>query len=196
MLEIERRIYVKAGDNHKAITIGLFGTCDNIPWREEKFIPVYEEKGIIYYNPVLENWSELLELSRQGKCANPTEEENYYLNNAEIILFPVLKDSLGMGSLSEMGFSVQRVVRNIMNGKQQFLIALIDDDCTDMRKTEAERTDSVRNRALVKSKLIESVSWPVITLVDNLDHLLKMSLSTYAYIKNPEIQLEDLMKSA
>ncbi len=187
---------MKPGENHKNVTIGLFGTCDNIPWREEKFIPVYDQKGIGYYNPVLENWSELLELSRQGKCANPTEEENYYLNNAEIILFPILKESLGMGSLSEMGFSVQSVIRNIMNGKQQFLIALIDDDCTDMRKTEAERKDSVKNRALVKSKLIENISWPVITLVDNLDHMLKMSLSTYTYIKNPQIQLEDLMKSA
>ena len=142
------------GSNHKTITIGLFGTCDNIPWREEKFIPIYEEKGIAYYNPVLENWSELLELSRQGKCPNPTEEENYYLNNAEIILFPILKESLGLGSLAEMGFSVQCVIRNIMSGKQQFLVSLIDDKCKDMRKTERERTDSTKNRALVKSKLL------------------------------------------
>jgi hypothetical protein len=187
---------LKPGGNHKQITIGLFGTCDNIPWREEKFIPIYEERGIAYYNPVLENWSELLELSRQGKCANPTEEENYYLNNAEIILFPILKDSLGQGSLAEMGFSVQRVVRNIMNGKQQFLISLIDDECTDMRKTEAERKDSIKNRALVKSKLIQNVSYPVITLVETLDQMLNMSLTAYDILKVKGYQVEDKMKSA
>lgn len=183
-------------ENHKEITIGLFGTCDNIPWRENKFIPVYKQKGIKYYNPVLENWSELLELSRQGKCANPTEEENYYLNNAEIILFPILKDSLGQGSLAEMGFSVQRVIRNIMNGKQQFLVALIDDKCEDMRKTADERKDSDKNRALVKSKLIQNVSYPVITLMESLDQMLDMSLTAYGILKQQGYQVEDHAKSA
>lgn len=187
---------MKPGENHKQITIGLFGTCDNVPWREEQFIPVYEEKGIVYYNPVLENWSELLELSRQGKCANPTEEENYYLNNAEIILFPVLKESLGMGSLAEMGFSVQRVIRNIMNGKQQFLIALIDDKCEDMRKTDAERKDSDKNRALVKSKLIENVSYPVITMVNTLGEMRDMSMTAYDILTSQGYQVEDQKKSA
>ena len=164
--------------DHKEITVGLFGTCDNIPWRDP-FIKKYEEAGIKYYNPVLENWSELLEMSRKGLCPNPTEEENYYLNKAEIILFPVLKDSLGSGSLAEMGFSVQRVIRNIMNGGQQFLVGLIDDTCTDERKTDAERKQSTKDRALVKSKYIENVSYPVITIVDTLDEMLAMSLTAY-----------------
>ena len=167
---------------HTEITVGLFGTCDNIPWRDP-FIKTYEEMGIKYYNPVLENWSELLEMSRKGLCPNPTEEENYYLNNAEIILFPVLKDSLGGGSLAEMGFSVQRVIRNIMNGKQQFLITLIDDICTDGRKTEAEIKDSTKNRALVKSKLMENLSYPVITMVDTLDEMMNMSVVSYNLLK-------------
>jgi len=184
------------GDNHEKLTIALFGTCDNILWREEKFIPVYEEKGIVYYNPALENWDELLELSRQGKCANPTEEENYYLNNAEIILFPILKDSLGQGSLAEMGFSVQRVIRNIMNGKQQFLVTLIDDKCEDMRKTPEERMDSERNRVLVKSKLIENVSYPIITLVEDLNQMLDMSLTIYDILKKEGCRTEDQKKSA
>ncbi len=177
------------GKNHKEIKVGLFGTCDNIPWRQP-FIKIYEEMGILYYNPVLENWSELLEMSRKGLCPNPTEEENYYLNNAEIILFPVLKDSLGSGSLAEIGFSVQRVIRNIMNGKQQFLISLIDDECTDQRKTEAERHDSVKNRALVKSKLIENISYPVITMVDTLDEMKKLSIITYALLKETPSSIE------
>ncbi|MCK5608806.1 hypothetical protein KAR91_43430 [Candidatus Pacearchaeota archaeon] len=178
-------------ENHTEITIGMFGTCDNILWRESTFIPVYNDKGIKYYNPVLENWSELLEMSRKGLCPNPTEEENYYLNNAEIILFPVLEYSLGIGSLAEMGFSVQRVIRNIMSGKPQFLITLIDDDCTDQRKTEAERDDSIKNRALVKSKILENVSYPVITIVQTLDEMLQMSLTAYELIHAGEQLVSD-----
>ncbi len=177
---------------HEKNTVGLFGTCDNIPWREEKFIPVYDERGIAYYNPVLENWSELLEMSRQGLCPNPTVTENYYLNNAEVILFPVLKDSLGQGSLAEMGFSVMRVARNILDGNQQFLIALVDDECTDMRKTEAERKDSNKNRALVKSKLVEHISYPVVQVVDNLDQMLEASLAAYDMV--PEMLRPELHK--
>lgn len=166
----------------EGVTIGLFGTCDNIMWREEKFIPIYEEKGILYYNPVLENWSERLEMSRKGLCPNPTVEENFHLNNDQIILFPILKDSLGTGSLAEMGFSAQRVVRNIVSGRQQFLICLIDDDCTDERKTEAERKDSTKNRALVKSKMKEQVSYPVITLVESLDEMMDLSLQLHEFV--------------
>lgn len=179
--------------NHKKLTVGLFGTCDNIMWREKQFIPKYKELGIKYYNPVLENWSEILEMSRKGLCPNPTEEENYYLNNAEIILFPVLKDSLGSGSLAEMGFSVQRVVRNIMNGGQQFLVGLIDDICTDERKTEAERKQSTKDRALVKSKFIENVSYPVITIVNNLDEMLQMSLTAYDMLGQEVSHSNDLV---
>lgn len=174
---------------HNEIVIGLFGTCDNIPWRVP-FEAKYKELGIKSYNPVLENWSEILEMSRKGLCPNPTVEENYWLNNAEIILFPVLKDSLGSGSLAEMGFSVQRVIRNIMNGDQQFLIGLIDDICTDERKTEAERKQSTKDRALVKSKFKENVSYPVITLVDTLDQMMHMSLISYNLMKEgKEFQL-------
>jgi len=183
-------------DKHTEITVGLFGTCDNITWREEKFIPVYEEKRIKYYNPVLENWSELLEMSRQGLCPNPTEEENYYLNHAEIILFPILKDSLGQGSLAEMGFSLQRVMRNIMNGKSQFLISLIDDECTDMRKSEAERIDSTKNRALVKTKMLQNLSYPVITMVDTLDQMLDMSLKAYDMLKEGNAALDRIISKS
>jgi len=175
---------------HDEIVIGLFGTCDNIPWREP-FEDKYKELGIKSYNPVLENWSEVLEMSRKGLCPNPTVEENYWLNHAEIILFPVLKDSLGSGSLAEMGFSVQRVIRNIMNGKQQFLVGLIDDICTDERKTEAERKQSTKDRALVKSKFRQNVSYPVITLVDTLDEMMQMSLISYRLLKEAK-DLQDL----
>jgi hypothetical protein len=103
---------------------------------------------------------------------------------------------LGQGSLAELGFSVQRVVRNIMDGKQQFLVTLIDDKCEDMRKTPDERKDSDRGRALVKSKMIQNVSYPVITLVENLDQMLDISLVAYGILKQERYRTKDQAKSA
>ncbi|MHA1815038.1 MAG: hypothetical protein ACTSX1_03465 [Candidatus Heimdallarchaeaceae archaeon] len=156
---------------HDGITIGLFGTCDNVPWRIP-FMEEYNQKRIKYFNPDAgDNWH-----------AGMIEEENYYLNNAEIILFPILKESLGSGSLGEIGFSVQNVLRNIQNGKQQFLISLIDDDCTDERKTDEERKRSIKDRKLVKSKLKENVSCPVITIVNTLDDMMVLSMQLYEFL--------------
>jgi len=160
------------------VTIGLFGTCDNIRWRDP-FMKAYDEKGIKYFNPMIDDWAERLENSRKGLCPNPTEEENFYIKNSELILFPVLEDSLGNGSLAELGFSIQTVLRRILNGENQFLIALIDDKCTDERKSHDQRKESNKNRALVKSKLINAVSYPNIVLVNTLDEMFKLSFDMY-----------------
>ena len=158
-------------ENHTEITIGLFGTCDNVPWRVP-FMEKYNELGVKYFNPDAgDNWH-----------PGMIEEENYYLNNAEIVLFPILKESLGSGSLGEIGFSVQNVLRNIQNGKRQFLIALIDDDCTDERKTDDEIKRSIKDRKLVKSKLKKNVSCPVITLVNTLDDMMELSMDLYEFL--------------
>lgn len=149
---------------HEGIIVGLFGTCDNIRWRDP-FMERFEKLGIQYFNPMVDDWH-----------AGLIEEENWMLNNAEIILFPILAESLGSGSLGEIGFSVQNVIRNINNGKRQFLIALIDDDCTDMRKTQVERDRSIKDRKLVKSKLKEKVSCPIITLVETLDDMMEVTI--------------------
>jgi len=158
-------------EKHTALTVGLFGTCDNVQWRVP-FMEKYDELGIAYFNPDAgDNWH-----------PGMIEEENYYLNNAEIILFPILKESLGSGSLGEIGFSIQNVLRNIQNGKRQFLIGLIDDHCTDERKTDEERKRSIKDRKLVKSKFKANVSCPVITLVNTLDEMMELSVSLYEFL--------------
>jgi len=149
---------LKKHAKHIGITIGLFGTCDNIRWRDP-FMKKYEELEINYHNPMVDNWHPGL-----------VEEENYFLNHAEIILFPILRESLGSGSLGEIGFSIQNVLRNIQNGRQQVLIALIDDDCTDERKSH-----------LVKTKFKKNVSCPIITLCNTLDEMLILSLELYEF---------------
>lgn len=164
------------------VTIGLFGTCDNVPWRD-RFMEAYKEKGISYFNPMIDNWQEMMDLHRAGKGPNPAEVETQHLRNDEVILFPVLQDSLGMGSLAELGFSVSTVVRNILNGKNQLMCFLIDDTCTDERKNAEQRKDSNRTRALVKNKLIKFISYPNIVLVNSLEEMFTTSFDLYEIAK-------------
>ena len=162
-------------EDHKTVTIGLFGTCDNSKWRLP-FIEQYKQRSIAYFNPDAgDNWH-----------PGMIKQENYYLNNAEIILFPILAESLGSGSLGEIGFSVNVILKNIMKGKNQTLIVMIDDDCTDTRKSEDERNRSIKDRKLVKSKLIENIQFPSINVVESLKDLFQMSIAMYSYMIHGE----------
>ena len=150
------------------VTIGLFGTCDNIRWRDS-FMQRYDVAGIQYFNPMVDDW-------HPGLVA----EENHFLANSEVILFPVLKDSLGSGSLGEIGFSVKNVLRRIANGENQCLIALIDDDCAPVAEaSEAQITRSIKDRKLVKSKLMDSVAYPNIIMVKTLEEMFTVSMDMY-----------------
>lgn len=136
--------------------VGLFGTCDNSQWRVP-FIEAFDEIGIEWYNPDAgDNWEPWM-----------AEEENRQLKEDHIILFPVLAESLGLGSLGEIGFSVLNVLEAVQAGADQTLVVLIDDDCTAEGKSEAEIKTSVRTRKLVKSKL-KAVTHTNVYLVDTL----------------------------
>lgn len=165
------------------MVIGLFGTCDNVQWRMP-FIEKYNAQGIGCFNPDYGNdWH-----------AGCIPEENWHLNNDQVILFPVLAESLGQGSLGEIGFSISNVLRNLTK-TGQYLIVLIDDECTDERKTEAERINSTRMRKLVKSKVKENVCFPVVTLVESLDEMYERSLEIFQIAARRE-ELEVNQKTA
>ena len=145
------------------ICIGLFGTCDNSTWRNE-FIEHYEASDIGYFNPDAgDNWH-----------PGMIEDENRHLREDQIILFPVLGESLGLGSLGEIGFSVMNVIRNIEGGSNQYLVVMIDDECTAESASESEKKHSNRARKLVKSKLLE-VTHPNILVVNSLNSMLLVS---------------------
>jgi hypothetical protein len=148
----------------KETTVGLFGTCGNSKWRE-KFISTYESQTINYFNPDAgDNW-------HPGMIAT----ENEHLQEDDIILFPVLAETLGLGSLGEIGFSVLNSFRNVNNGSGQYLVVLIEDDCNDAKATEAERNHSIKTRKLVKSKLVD-VKHPNIFVVNDLEDMLSVSI--------------------
>jgi len=145
------------------LTVGLFGTCDNSKWRDD-FIEAYGELGVDYFNPDAgDNWH-----------PGMIEDENKHLLEDDIILFPVLAESLGLGSLGEIGFSVLNVIRNIEEGSTQHLIVMIDDDCTSTKASESEKEHSKRTRKLVKSKLLK-VTHPNVIVVRNLNAMLVAS---------------------
>lgn len=148
----------------KIVTVGLFGTCGGSTWRND-FMTTYGEHGVEYFNPDAgDNWH-----------PGMIEDENRHLREDEVILFPVLAETQGVGSLGEIGFSIQNVIRNINNGSNQFLIIMIDDECTDPNATPAEIKTSNRTRKLVKSKAQE-VTHPNILVVNTLQEMMDASL--------------------
>lgn len=126
----------------------------------------YAEMGIPYFNPMVDNWN-------PGMVALEAE----HLAQDPIILFPVLKESYGQGSLSEIGFGPLKALRQ--NPYRSFAI-LIDDDVTDALKEAdpARAKDSKRSRALVKGHL-KDLKHNNVYLVDTLDQMLELSVSLH-----------------
>lgn len=156
----------------KTICVGLFGTCGNSTWREE-FIESYEDRGIHYFNPDAgDNWH-----------PGMIDDENRHLQEDDIILFPVLSETLGLGSLGEIGFSILNSIRNINEGSGQYLIVMIDDDCVDAKATENEKTLSIKTRKLVKSKLLKIKHPQVFVVTDMMD------------MKNASLELVDMISN-
>ena len=166
------------------LTIGMFGTCGGSKWRERLFIPKYDELGIAWYNPQVENWD--------PSCA---EEEAEHLANDAIILFPVTNETYAFGSLAETGFSMLNAMK--LDDRREFVLfiaqdiakedpkgALLDDrkekDGSDNPRSRAR--DSLRARALVKQHLIK-LRLPNVYLVDGLEEMLAVSLKLWESVK-------------
>lgn len=145
------------------LCIGLFGTCDNIRWRDA-FMSEYDRLGVTYFNPMVDDW--------HPGCI---PEEKRHLEEDPIILFPVLGGSYGQGSLSELGFGPLRALA--ANRFRSFVI-LIDDELSDRLDDEGRRKDSLRSRKLVKAH-IKGLGLPNVYLVETLQEMLDLSLKLY-----------------
>lgn len=158
--------------NSELITIGLFGTCGNSTWRNQ-FINDYERLGISYFNP---------QVSDGTWTPGCVHEENKHLMEDAVILFPVLKETTGQGSLAEIGFSINAAINR---NPDRYFIFLIESECTDTNATEAQRADSVRTRVLVRSKLVtESKKNSGIYIVENLDEMLLLSVNLHGIVSS------------
>lgn len=145
------------------MTIGLFGTCDNNRWRDT-FMAKYQELGVPYFNPMVDNWYPGLVI-----------EEAKHLAEDEIILFPVLGWSYAEGSLSELGFGPLRAMRQ---NKHRSFVYLIETELHERLTDPDRRKASLRARKLLLGHLTE-LNDKNIFLVKSLDEMLTVSLDLY-----------------
>ncbi len=145
--------------------IGLFGTCDNIRWRDP-FMTRYTAENIQYFNPMVDNWT---------KDCVPIEA--HHLANDPIILFPVLDQSYGIGSLAEIGFGPLRAMRQTFH--RSFVVLIHPQVTQELQdKDPAMAKVSNRTRALVLGHL-EKVAAENIIIVPTLDDMLEVSLKLH-----------------
>jgi len=142
--------------------IGLFGTCDNVRWRDP-FMARYKAEGIPYFNPMIDDWNEAF-----------VPIEAHHLANDPIVLFPVLDQSYGMGSLSEMGFGPLRAIKQ--NFYRSFVVLIHPQVTQELQdKDPVMAKASKRARALVLGHLAK-VAADNIVIVPTLDDMLDVSL--------------------
>lgn len=143
------------------LCIGLFGTCGDSQWREP-FVNTYNDLGIIFYNPQVDDWT--------PDCA---VEEAEHLANDRIILLPITSETYGFGSLSEVGFSLLNAIR--LDDRRDF-VTLIDLKLdTDLMKDKAQAKESLNSRALVYQHL-KKLRLPNLYLVEDLNQMLSVSV--------------------
>lgn len=144
------------------VCVGLFGTCGGSSWRD-KFMSSFEEKGINYFNPQVDNWK-----------PEDAVIEAEHLANDQIVLFPITGETFGMGSLSETGFSILQAVK--LEEKRDFVL-LIDSKPNDslLEENPSLYKESCRARALVIQHL-KKLQVANVYLVDTLEEMLEVTL--------------------
>ncbi len=152
-------------------TIGLFGTCGNSKWRAP-FIEEYKRLGMAYFNPQVDDWKPELAV-----------EEARHLAEDEIILFPVTGETYGLGSLSEVGFSILQAIR--LDDRRDFVI-MIEMKLDEALNDEVARRESLRGRALVMQHL-KKLRFRNVYIVETLGEMREVSIQLYraAAIKKP-----------
>lgn len=154
------------------LTVGMFGTCGKTTFRQDMFIPKFDEIGVKYFNPQVEDWDPSL-----------AQIEAHHLANDEIVLFPITSATYGLGSLSEVGFSFVQAIK--LNKDRDFVL-LIDQhvdpelfiDDVEKKTSRDMAVESVKLRALVYNH-VKKMRMNNVYLVNTLDEMLKLTVSLY-----------------
>jgi len=147
--------------------IGLFGTCGSSTWRAS-FIQRYQELGINYFNPQVENWSPEL-----------ADIEAEHLKRDEIILFPVTSETYGTGSLAETGFSILQAVQS--NATRFVIVMIAEEPDSILKADEVAFKESVRARRLVAAHL-DANPLPNVFVVSDFHHMFNLSVELHKII--------------
>jgi len=146
--------------------VGLFGTCGNSTWRQELFIPAYEELGIPYFNPQMPEWNPELIKVETDHAAYDTVQ-----------CWPVLGSTYGCGSLAEQGYSIASSLR-ARSPLPKYVIAMIEPDLNDDLTDPETRSESLRARKLGIGHMALSES-PSFAIVGSLEEMLDVSITAY-----------------
>ncbi|MBP1309171.1 hypothetical protein JOD82_002191 [Paenibacillus sp. 1182] len=152
------------------LCVGIFGTCGTqmqSPWRGE-FKKFYRERGVEFFDPQKKDWK-----------PEDADIEAEHLAEDQIILFPITAATYGLGSLSEVGFSILQAIK--LDDRRDFII-LIDKNLDESLNDEKLVKESLRSRALVR-KHLEKLRLDNIYVVESLDEMLKMSVELYELAK-------------
>lgn len=148
----------------------MFGTCGSSTFRKDLFIPAYEKEGISYFNPMVDDWDPSL-----------AEIEAEHLNTDQIVLFPILAESPGLGSLSEIGFSIAQAMK--YDDRRDFVILIDKDVSEDLKNADPIRAkDSITMRALTRAHL-QKTAMPNVYMVDTLEEMLAISMALHAALE-------------
>lgn len=143
-----------------SLTVGLFGTCGGSKWREP-FMAKYNEEGVSFFNPQVDDWDESM-----------AKAEAWHLANDKVVLFPITSETYATGSLSEVGFSILQAIR--LDDRRDFIV-MIDETLDETLTDKVARMESLRARALVRNHL-EKQNLSNVYLVDSLEDMLELSM--------------------
>lgn len=152
------------------LCIGLFGTCGGSQWRTP-FEERYSKEGVIFFNPQVDDW----------KPEDAIIEAEHLAEDA-VVLFPITGETTGMGSLSEVGFSILNAIK--LDDRRDFVVYIESDLTNDLKEniSPREAKDSLRSRALV-SKHLEKLSLSNLYVVSSLEEMLEVSVRLYEAAK-------------
>jgi len=145
--------------------VGLFGTCGKSTWRN-KFMEAFDQAGIKYFNPQVDNWTPELAI-----------EEAKHLAHDEIILFPVTDETYATGSLAETGFSILQALKT----PNRHVFIFIDDKLAPnlIEENPLCAKESIRARKLVIAHLA-NLNLPTVHQCASLDDMLAQTLNLHS----------------
>ena len=102
--------------------VGLFGTCGDSKWREDVAIPILQNHGVEFFNPVVPDW----------KPEHAAIEAEHAAQDA-VIMLVITGETTGIASMAESGWlALQASLRH-----QMLLVVLQDmkpeDDAAGLR---------------------------------------------------------------
>lgn len=159
------------------LCIGLFGTCGKSKWRDP-FITMYDKNNINFFNPQVDDWEPSM-----------AEKEAHHLAHDAVILFPVLGETYGLGSLAETGFSILNALK--LDDHRHFVI-MIEKDLDEKLKSNPELyKESARARALIKEHL-SKIHFSNVYVVDSLEKMLNISVVLYGAAKSQKFARDNI----